>query len=71
MEQLPDGRAVCEQQLLALLERVVNTSVNEEAIADYFHRRMRRYVIWTKKLLRDLFQSNLITFWILMPMHRI
>ena len=35
MEQLPDGRAVCEQQLLALLERVVNTSVNEEAIADY------------------------------------
>ena len=35
MEQLPDGRAVCEQQLLALLERVVNTSVNEEVIADY------------------------------------
>ena len=35
MEQLPDGRAVCEQQLLALLERVVNTEVNEEAIADY------------------------------------
>ena len=35
LEQLPDGRAVCEQQLLALLERVVNTEVNEEAIADY------------------------------------
>ena len=35
MEQLPDGRAVCEQQLLALLERVVKISVNEEAIADY------------------------------------
>ncbi len=35
LEKLPDGRAVCESQLMTLLERVVKTSVNEEAIADY------------------------------------
>ena len=35
LEKLPDGRAVCESQLMALLERVVNTSVNEEAIEAY------------------------------------
>lgn len=33
--QIPDGRAICENRLLALLDRVVSSEVNEEEIKDY------------------------------------
>jgi ATP-dependent RNA helicase DeaD len=35
LEKVPDARAICENQLIALLERVVNCDVNEEAIKEY------------------------------------
>ncbi len=35
LEKVPDARAICENQLIALLNRVVNCEVNEEAIKDY------------------------------------
>ncbi len=35
MEKVPDARAVCENQLLALIHRVVETEINEEEIRDY------------------------------------
>ncbi len=35
VDKLPDGKVVCENQLIALLERVINTNVNEEEIKDY------------------------------------
>ena len=34
-EKVPDGRAICENQMLGLLSRVVETSVKEEEIKDY------------------------------------
>ncbi len=35
LEKVPDAKAICENQLIALLERVVNCNVNEEEIQDY------------------------------------
>jgi ATP-dependent RNA helicase DeaD len=35
LEKVPDGQAVCERQLMALLKRVVESPVNEEEIRDY------------------------------------
>ena len=35
LEKIPDARAICENQLLALIHRVVETEVNEEEIRDY------------------------------------
>ncbi|MEE9368163.1 MAG: DEAD/DEAH box helicase [Pontiella sp.] len=35
LEKVPDAKAICENQLVALLERVVNCDVNEEEIQDY------------------------------------
>ena len=35
LEKVPDAKAICENQLIALLERVVNCQVNEEEIQDY------------------------------------
>jgi ATP-dependent RNA helicase DeaD len=35
LEKIPDGRAICENQLIALLNRVVDCDVNEEEIKDY------------------------------------
>jgi ATP-dependent RNA helicase DeaD len=35
LEKIPDARAICEQQLLALIHRVVEINVNEEEIRDY------------------------------------
>ncbi len=35
LEKVPDARAICENQLLALIHRVVETEVNEEEIRDY------------------------------------
>jgi len=35
LEKVPDARAICENQLLALIHRVVEVDVNEEAIRDY------------------------------------
>jgi ATP-dependent RNA helicase DeaD len=35
LEKVPDAKAICENQLVALLERVVNCQVNEEEIKDY------------------------------------
>ena len=35
LEKVPDAKAICENQLVALLERVVNCQVNEEEIQDY------------------------------------
>lgn len=35
LEKVPDARAICENQLLALIHRVVETEVNEEEIKDY------------------------------------
>jgi ATP-dependent RNA helicase DeaD len=34
-EKVPDARAICENQLLALIHRVVDIEVNEEEIRDY------------------------------------
>lgn len=35
LEKIPDARAICENQLLALIHRVVEVEVNEEEIRDY------------------------------------
>jgi ATP-dependent RNA helicase DeaD len=35
LEKVPDAKAICENQLIALLERVVNCQVDEEEIKDY------------------------------------
>ena len=35
LEKIPDAKAICENQLLALLHRVVEVDVKEEEIADY------------------------------------
>ncbi len=35
LDKLPDARAICENQLLALINRVVECPVNEEEIRDY------------------------------------
>ena len=35
LEKIPDVRAICENQLLALIHRVVEVTVNEEEIRDY------------------------------------
>jgi ATP-dependent RNA helicase DeaD len=35
LEKIPDARAICENQLLALIHRVVECEVNEEEIRDY------------------------------------
>ncbi|VGO13802.1 ATP-dependent RNA helicase CshA [Pontiella desulfatans] len=35
LEKIPDARAICENQLLALIHRVVEVDVKEEEIADY------------------------------------
>jgi len=35
LEKVPDARAICENQLLALIHRVVEVEVNEEEIRDY------------------------------------
>jgi len=35
LEKIPDVRAICENQLLALIHRVVEVEVNEEEIRDY------------------------------------
>jgi ATP-dependent RNA helicase DeaD len=35
LEQIPDGRAICENQLIALLNKVIDSPVNEEEIKDY------------------------------------
>jgi ATP-dependent RNA helicase DeaD len=35
LEKIPDAKAICENQLLALIHRVVEVEVNEEEIADY------------------------------------
>ena len=35
LEKVPDAKAICENQLLALIHRVVEVEVNEEEIRDY------------------------------------
>ncbi|MDF7808085.1 DEAD/DEAH box helicase [Pontiellaceae bacterium B12219] len=35
LEKIPDAKAICENQLLALIHRVVEVEVKEEEIADY------------------------------------
>lgn len=35
MEKIPDAKAICENQLLALIHKVIEIDVNEEEIADY------------------------------------
>ncbi|MBT8042588.1 MAG: DEAD/DEAH box helicase, partial [Pontiella sp.] len=35
LEKVPDAKAICENQLLALIHRVVECDVNEEEIKDY------------------------------------
>ncbi|HSR88043.1 MAG TPA: helicase-related protein, partial [Pontiella sp.] len=35
LEKVPDARAICENQLLALIHRVVECEINEEEIRDY------------------------------------
>ncbi|QBG47918.1 DEAD/DEAH box helicase [Verrucomicrobia bacterium S94] len=35
LEKIPDAKAICENQLLALIHRVVDVKVNEEEIGDY------------------------------------
>ena len=35
LEKIPDAKAICENQLLALIHRVVEVEVNEEEIRDY------------------------------------
>ncbi len=35
MEKIPDAKAICENQLLALIHRVVEVDVKEDEIADY------------------------------------
>ncbi|MDF7825115.1 DEAD/DEAH box helicase [Pontiellaceae bacterium B12227] len=35
LEKIPDAKAICENQLLALIHRVVEVDVKEEEIADY------------------------------------
>jgi ATP-dependent RNA helicase DeaD len=35
LEKVPDAKAICENQLIALLNRVIDCEVNEEAIQDY------------------------------------
>ena len=35
LEKVPDAKAICENQLLALIHRVVATEINEEEIKDY------------------------------------
>lgn len=35
LEKIPDAKAICENQLLALIHRVVDVKVSEEEIADY------------------------------------
>jgi len=35
LEKIPDGKAICENQLIALLNKVIESPVNEEEIKDY------------------------------------
>lgn len=35
LEKIPDGRAICENRMIALLNRVIDSPVNEEEIKDY------------------------------------
>lgn len=35
LEKIPDGKAICENQLIALLNKVIESPVKEEEIADY------------------------------------
>jgi len=35
LEKVPDAKAICENQLIALLERVVTCKVNEDEVKDY------------------------------------
>lgn len=35
LEKIPDGKAICENQLIALLNKVIESPINEEEIADY------------------------------------
>jgi len=35
LEKIPDGRAICENQLIALLNKVIESPINEEEIKDY------------------------------------
>jgi ATP-dependent RNA helicase DeaD len=34
-DKIPDGRAICKKQLFNLVEKIVQTDVNQEEIADY------------------------------------
>jgi len=35
LEKIPDGKAICENQLIALLNKVIDSPINEEEIKDY------------------------------------
>jgi len=35
LEKIPDGKAICENQLIALLNKVIDSPINEEEIMDY------------------------------------
>jgi ATP-dependent RNA helicase DeaD len=35
LEKIPDGKAICENQLIALLNKVIESPIKEEEIADY------------------------------------
>ncbi len=35
LEKIPDGKAICENQLIALLNKVIDSPVNEKEIEDY------------------------------------
>ena len=35
LEQIPDGKAICENRLVALLNKVIESPINEEEIKDY------------------------------------
>jgi ATP-dependent RNA helicase DeaD len=35
LEKVPDGRAICENQMVALLNKVIDSPINEEEIQDY------------------------------------
>jgi len=36
LEKIPDGRAICENQLIALLNKVIDSPINDSDIKDYF-----------------------------------
>ncbi len=35
LEKVPDGKAICENQMIALLNKVIDSPINEEEIKDY------------------------------------